>query len=140
MTYRKPKFRFNPNKVGKTIIDSAKFITGQHSESNNATRRGIKLMSAQQNINASLANSHLIVRRLRSANKAHARFVATGKEDGPIRTAYELVVDHLAATVIFFWYVIRTILMFLMMLVIRALLIVFFTAVVFYLLYLFITS
>lgn len=140
MTYRKPKFRLNSNKVGKTIADSTKFISSQFTESNSATSRKIKVMSAQQNINFLLADSELLVRRLESANKAHARLVATGKEDGPIRTAYEWVVDILVVTVSFYWRVIKTICMFFVMLLIRVALIIFFTAVVFYLLYLFITS
>lgn len=140
MTYRKPKFSFNTNKVGKTIADSTKFISSQFTESNSATSRKVKAMSAQQNINFTLANSKLIVRRMRSANNAHARLVATGKEDGWIRTVYEWVADYLIVTVNLIWTIIRTVSLFLMMLVIRTLLIVFFTAVVFYLLYLFITS
>lgn len=140
MTYRKPKLRINSDKVAKTVTNSAKFLTGQHYESSSATRRNIRLMSTQQSINFILASSELRVRRLRSANKAHARLVATGKEDGPIRTAYEWVVDCIVVTLSLIWNTIRMILMLLMMIVIRALLIVFFTVVVFYLLYLFITS
>ena len=112
MTFRKPKLRINANKVSRAISGTAKFIADQHTDVNNSTHRKIKVMSAQQNINILLANSSFLVRRTRSGNKAHARLVATGKEDGPVRTAYEWLVDCLVVTVSFYWNVIRTILMF----------------------------
>lgn len=140
MTYRKPKLRINTKKISNAINGGAKLIASQNADVSRATHRKIKVMSAQQNINFILAHSAFIVRRMRSSNKAHARLVATGKEDGPIRTAYEWLVDCFVVTVGFYWSVITTILIYLAMLILRVVLIIFFTTVVFYILYKFITS
>ena len=140
MTYRKPKLRINANKVSRAISGTAKLIADQHTDVNKATHRKIKVMSAQQNINFLLANCSFLNRRTRSGNKAHARFAATGKEDGWIRTAYEYLADCLIVTVEFYWNVIKAILIFFATLILRVVLIIFFTFIVFYILYLFITS
>ncbi|HSI42840.1 MAG TPA: hypothetical protein VK949_00725 [Methylotenera sp.] len=135
MTYRKPRLGNHLNKVSKALDGTGKFITDQHSSMNEHTYRKINIMSTQQEINFLLVSSSLSVRRVRSANKAHQRLVANGKEDGLMRKAYEWIIDYLIVTAELFWMMIRTVLMFFWMLIIRALLIFFFTAVIFYILY-----
>ena len=96
-------------------------------------------MSAQQNINFLLADSGFTVRRLDSANQAHARFVATGKEDGFMRTAYDWVIDCLLFMLDLIWGFIRTVIIFLLLLLFRVVAIIAITTAAFYLIYKFIT-
>ena len=96
-------------------------------------------MSAQQNINFLLANSGFIIRRLHSANQAHARLVAIGVEDGFIRTVYDWVVDYLLFILDLIWRFVRALIIFLLLLIFRVVAIIAITIVVFYLIYKFIT-
>ena len=96
-------------------------------------------MSAQQNINFILANIGFIVRRMHSANQAHARLAATGMEDGFMRTANEWAIDYLLFILDMIWRFVRTVIIFLLLLIFRVVAIIAVTTVVFYLTYKFIT-
>lgn len=96
-------------------------------------------MEAQQSINFIFADIKFRNRRMHSGNKAHARLVATGKEDGYIRIAFDWILDYLMFILDMLWGVILPIVLILVMLIIRIVLIVVCTAVGFYLLYKFIT-
>ena len=146
--YRKPKLSTTTKQASKSLLNSLssaanktfQSLARQHSETNKTNHRKINVMAAQQNINYLLASSSFIVRRMRSSNKAHARLVATGKEDGCLRTAYEWVIDYLVFMVEYVWRFIKTIIIFFMLLIFRIVAITFFTAAVFYLLYKFIAA
>lgn len=147
ITYQKPKLSATKKQLSKSLLNSlsnaankiTRGLAKHQSEVNKINHRKINVMAAQQNINYLLASSSFIVRRMRSSNKSHARLVATGKEDGLIRTAYEWLIDYLMFILECVWRFIKTIIIFFILLIFRVVAICFFTAVVFYLLYLFIT-
>ena len=139
ITYRKPKLSTTAKQVSNSLLNASsnaahktfQGLAKHQSETNKTNHRYANIMEAQQNINFLLADSGFLVRRIRSGNKSHARLVATGKEDGFMRTAYEWVIDYLLFIVESIWLFIRTILTFFLLLLFRVLAILFFTAVIF---------
>jgi len=97
-------------------------------------------MEAQQSINFILADIKLGNRRMHRENQAHARLVATGKEDDYIRTAWGWTADYLLFVLDLIWGVIQPIVLILVMLIIRIVLIIVFNAIEFYILYKLITA